>query len=91
MAKTVEYFMCKRCGCKIEMAYLRALKLVITFGTTSISMLQRKLGLGYNKAGEIILWMEEMKFISSFQGTRPRDIYITKEKFEEIYGIWEEI
>ena len=90
MAKTVEYFMCKRCGCKIEMAYLRALKLVITFGTTSISMLQRKLGLGYNKAGEIILWMEEMKFVSSFQGARPRDIYITKEKFETLYGIWEE-
>lgn len=89
MANTVEYFMCKSCGGKIEMVYLRALKLVIAMNSVSISMLQRKLAIGYNKAGQILEWMEEMRFISSYQATSAREIYITKEKFEDLYGGWE--
>ena len=91
MAKTVEYFTCKKCGGKIELVYVRALKLVITTNSVSISMLQRKLEIGYRKAGEIIDWMGEMGFISAYDGFRARDVLITEGKFKEIYGVWEEI
>lgn len=91
MAKKIEYFTCKKCGCKIELLYVRALKLAITSDNASFSMFQRKLEIGYRKAGEILDWMEEMGFISAYNGGVKREVFITEEKFKEIYGVWEEI
>ena len=50
-------------------------------------MIQRKCGVGFNKAGKIVDWMETMGYISPFEGaTKPRKVLITKEEFEEKYG-----
>jgi DNA segregation ATPase FtsK/SpoIIIE-like protein len=70
----------------VEDVYIEALKLVILSNTASISMLQRKCSVGYPKAGKIIEWMEDMGYISPYDGARARKVLITKEEFEELYG-----
>lgn len=70
----------------IEPVYIEALKYVILSGSASISMIQRKCSAGYNKAGRIIEWMEEMGYISAFDGAKARKVLITQEEFEAKYG-----
>ncbi len=71
---------------EIEPEYLDALKYVILSGSASISMIQRKCSVGYNKAGRIIEWMAEMGYVSAFDGAKARKTIITKEEFEAKYG-----
>lgn len=70
----------------VEPKYIEALRYVITSGSASISMIQRKCSVGYNKAGKIIEWMEYMGYISAFDGAKARKVLITKEEFESVYG-----
>ncbi len=71
----------------VEEIFIEALKVIITMQTASISMIQRKCGVGFNKAGKIVDWMETMEYISPFEGpTKQRKVLITKEEFEEKYG-----
>ena len=65
---------------------IEALKHVILSGSASISMIQRKCSAGYNRAGKIIEWMEDMGYISAFDGAKARKVLITKEEYESIYG-----
>ncbi len=71
---------------EVEAVYIEALKYVILSGSASISMIQRKCSVGYNKAGKIVEWMEDMGYISSFDGAKARKVLITKEEFESKYG-----
>ena len=70
----------------IEPVYIEALRYVILSGSASISMIQRKCSAGYNKAGKIVEWMEEMGYISAFDGAKARKVLISKEEFESKYG-----
>ena len=71
---------------EVEAVYIEALRYVIMTGSASISMIQRKCSVGYNKAGKIVEWMEDMGYISSFDGAKARKVLITKEEFESKYG-----
>ncbi len=71
---------------EIDPMYIEALKYVILSGSASISMIQRKCSAGYNRAGKIVEWMEDMGYISPFDGAKARKVLITKEQFEEKYG-----
>jgi S-DNA-T family DNA segregation ATPase FtsK/SpoIIIE len=71
---------------EVESVYIDALRFVILSGSASISMIQRKCSVGYNKAGKIVEWMEDMGYISSFDGAKARKVLITKEEFESKYG-----
>ena len=73
-------------GDEVEGVYIEALRYVIISGSASISMIQRKCSVGYNKAGKIVEWMEDMGYISSFDGAKARKVLITKEEFESKYG-----
>ena len=73
-------------GDEVEPVYIDALRYVILSESASISMIQRKCSVGYNKAGKIVEWMEEMGYISSFDGAKARKVLITKEEFESKYG-----
>ena len=73
-------------GDEIEPVYIDALRHVILSNSASISLIQRKCSIGYNKAGKIVEWMEEMGYISSFEGAKARKVLITKEEFESKYG-----
>ena len=70
----------------VEEVYIEALRYIIQSGSASISMIQRKCSVGYNKAGKIIEWMEDMGYISAFDGAKARKVLITKEEFESKYG-----
>jgi len=70
----------------VDPIYINALKMVIQAGSTSISMIQRKCAVGYNKAGQIVQWMEENGYISEFDGAKSRKVFITMEEFEEKFG-----
>ena len=63
-----------------------ALKLVIENGQASISLIQRRLVVGYPRAARIIDQMERANFISGSDGSKPRTVYITMEKYEELFG-----
>lgn len=71
---------------EIDPMYIEALRHVMSIGSASISMIQRKCSAGYNRAGKIIEWMEDMGYISAFDGAKARKVLITKEEFESKYG-----
>ena len=70
----------------VEEVYIEALRCVLMAGNASISMIQRKCSVGYNRAGKIVEWMEEMGYISAFDGAKARKVLITKEEFVSKYG-----
>ena len=59
-----------------------AIELVINEGQASVSLLQRKLRIGYARAGRIVDEMEERGIIGGFEGSKPRKVLITKDEFE---------
>ncbi|MCD2345957.1 DNA translocase FtsK [Clostridium guangxiense] len=59
-----------------------ALKVVLENNQASTSLIQRKLRIGYNRAARIIEQMEEKGYISQRDGSKPRNILITKEEIE---------
>lgn len=65
---------------------IRALQIVVERNSASISMLQRKLSIGYRRAGEVLEWMEKKGYVSAYSGAKPREVFITKEEFEKLYG-----
>ena len=69
-----------------EDLYKTALSFVVKGGNASITCLQRKFHIGFNKAGAIIEQMEKDGFIEQFSGAKSRKVLLTKEKFNEIYG-----
>lgn len=70
----------------VEAVYIEALRNVVDIGQASISMIQRRCSVGYPKAGKIIEWMENMGYISAFDGAKARKVLLTKEEFESKYG-----
>lgn len=58
-----------------------AVDVILETGQASVSMLQRRLKLGYARAARIVDEMEEKGIVGPFQGSKPRDILITKEKW----------
>ena len=61
-----------------------ALQEVINAGQASTSMLQRKLRLGYGRAGRIIDQMEQRGYIGAYDGAKPRKVLITRQEFIEL-------
>ena len=61
-----------------------AIKLVVEDGQASISMLQRKLRIGYARAARIVDEMEEQGIIGGYEGSKPRKVLIIKEDLENM-------
>jgi len=62
----------------LDEKYEDALALVSRTGQASISMLQRKLRVGYNRAARMIEVMEVQGIVGPSDGVRPRDVYSSK-------------
>lgn len=71
---------------EFDPVYIQALRYVILSNTASISLVQRRCSVGYNKAGKIIDWMDNKGYITAFDGSKARKVLITKEQFEDLYG-----
>ena len=53
-----------------------AIRLVVEMGTASTSMLQRRLRLGYTRAGRLIDMLERRNVISGYEGSKPRQVMV---------------
>jgi len=56
--------------------YEEAVKLVLQTKQASVSMLQRRLGVGYTRAARLIDMMEDEGIVGPYQGSKPRDILL---------------
>ena len=59
-----------------------AVDVILETGQASVSMLQRRLKLGYARAARIVDEMEERGIVGPFVGSKPRAILVTKEQWE---------
>ena len=60
--------------------------MILETGQASVSMLQRRLKLGYARAARIVDEMEEKGIVGPFQGSKPRAILVTKEQWASMRG-----
>ena len=63
---------------------MEAIDTVVETGQASTSFIQRRFKVGYARAGRIIDQMEERGIISGYQGSKPREVLMTKERWEEL-------
>ncbi len=61
-----------------------AIDVVMETGQASVSMLQRRLKLGYSRAARIVDEMETRGIVGPFEGSKPRQLLITKEQWQEL-------
>lgn len=60
--------------------------LVVEEGQASISLLQRKLKIGYARAARIVDEMENMGIVGGHEGSKPRKVLVSKEEINSIFG-----
>ena len=65
----------------------QAVDVVLEAKQASVSMLQRRLKLGYSRAARIVDQMEEIGVVGPFEGSKPRQLLITKEQWLEMQTI----
>ncbi len=63
---------------------MEAIQTVVETGQASTSFIQRRFKVGYARAGRIIDQMEERGVISGYQGSKPREVLMTLEKWNEL-------
>lgn len=62
----------------------QAIEIVVESGQASVSMIQRRLKVGYSRAGRIVDQMEARGIIGPHEGSKPRQVLITKQQFYEM-------
>ncbi len=65
----------------------QAVDVIFETKQASVSMLQRRLKLGYSRAARIVDQMEEIGVIGPFEGSKPRQILITREQWLEMQTV----
>ena len=63
---------------------IEAIDTVVETRQASTSFIQRRFKVGYARAGRIIDQMEERGVISGYQGSKPREVLMTKERWQEL-------
>ena len=63
------------------------ISLVVEIGQASTSLIQRRFKVGYARAARIIDQMEARGIVSGFEGTKPRQVLISKEEWEELQAM----
>ena len=63
-----------------------AVRTVFEHGQASTSVLQRKLRVGYNRASRLIDIMERNHYIGGFNGSKAREVLITRQEVEKLFG-----
>ena len=61
-----------------------AVDVILETGQASVSMLQRRLKLGYSRAARLVDQMEERGIVGPFEGSKPRQLLITKAQWQEM-------
>ncbi|MEW8959767.1 MAG: DNA translocase FtsK, partial [Moorella sp. (in: firmicutes)] len=63
-----------------------AVRVILETGQASISMLQRRLRIGYTRAARLMDMMEARGFVGGHEGTKARAILTSWEEYEELFG-----
>jgi len=62
----------------------QAVDVIFDTRQASVSMLQRRLKLGYSRAARLVDQMEELGIVGPFEGSKPRQVLITREQWQEM-------
>jgi S-DNA-T family DNA segregation ATPase FtsK/SpoIIIE len=62
----------------------KAIEIVVTAQTASVSLLQRRLRVGYTRAGRLIDMLERRNIISPYEGSKPRRVLISEHDLERV-------
>jgi S-DNA-T family DNA segregation ATPase FtsK/SpoIIIE len=62
----------------------KAIEVVVTAQTASVSLLQRRLRVGYTRAGRLIDMLERRGIISPYEGSKPRRVLISEHELERV-------
>jgi len=63
-----------------------AIRLVVQTETASVSMIQRRLRVGYTRAGRLVDMLERRGVISGYEGSKPRQVLITQADLARVIG-----
>jgi S-DNA-T family DNA segregation ATPase FtsK/SpoIIIE len=63
-----------------------AIRLVVETETASVSMIQRRLRVGYTRAGRLIDMLERRGVISGYEGSKPRQVLVTQADLSRLTG-----
>ena len=64
----------------------QAAQLVVESGTASVSMIQRRLRVGYTRAGRLIDMLERRGIISGYEGSKPRQVLVSIADLPRVLG-----
>src|SRR6185295_3586191 len=64
----------------------QAAHLVVESGTASVSMIQRRLRVGYTRAGRLIDMLERRGIISGYEGSKPRQVLVSLADLPRVLG-----
>ena len=62
----------------------KAVEVVLEMKSCSVSMLQRRLKLGYSRAARVVDQMEELGIVGPYEGAKPRSVIVDREGWNEI-------
>ncbi|MGI5902494.1 MAG: DNA translocase FtsK [Desulfitobacteriia bacterium] len=66
--------------------FYKAANVFFENNTASVSLLQRKLRIGYARAARLMDIMEDKGIVGQYEGSKPRELLISKGQFEQLYG-----
>jgi S-DNA-T family DNA segregation ATPase FtsK/SpoIIIE len=61
----------------------RAIEVVVTAQTASVSLIQRRLRVGYTRAGRLIDMLERRGIISAYEGSKPRRVLVSEHELAQ--------
>jgi len=64
----------------------KAIEIVVQTQTASVSLLQRRLRVGYTRAGRLIDMLERRGIISGYEGSKPRRVLLENRDFDRVPG-----
>ncbi len=64
--------------------FFQAVEMVLDNGQASVAMFQRRFKIGYQRAARLIDQMEERRIIGPYEGTKPRQVLISRQEFYEM-------
>lgn len=70
---------------EVDELFPEAVKIILESQQASISMVQRRLRVGYARAARLIDMMEERGIVGGYEGSKPRNILITMEQYQRMF------
>jgi S-DNA-T family DNA segregation ATPase FtsK/SpoIIIE len=61
----------------------QAAQIVLEAGQASVSLLQRRMRIGYTRAARLIDYMEAKGIVGPYEGSKPREVLTTLEQFQQ--------